>query len=129
MSGTTTTPSLKVVARQLEKLQSEIEQIKAEQNKQPLRHPPTGGMGGGGGKAHLAYCREAAPESDTISCYLDEDDPGSKIISVKCLLFSATKLSDCVPRLLTHKLIVVNKIGGTWYCFWFNNKIICDRPT
>ncbi len=68
MSGTTTTPSLKVVARQLEKLQSEIEQIKAEQNKQPLRHPPASG-GGMGTVIKIFEVQSAATGDGIYNCY------------------------------------------------------------
>lgn len=88
-----------------------------------------------GGGIHKAYCKTNALESSTIVCYLDEDlesppqDPPPEEITVHCLIFAATVLSECFPPLSQHDLINVYYIDEEWWCNgWFSGYIDCVPP-
>jgi len=72
---------------------------------------------------HIAYCDESAPADIVMNCHLDVDDTGT-VVEVNFFIVGpeGTNLDDCVPLLVMHNPIVVEKIRGEWWCkFWFNN--------
>lgn len=100
--------------RRVGQLEGDIEQLREEVNRIPVRHepplPPTEAAG-----IHKAYCKTDAPDDSTIiTCYLDENDTGQEI-EVHCRVYAATALAECVPELKIGKEIDVYKIGDEWW--------------
>lgn len=66
-------------------------------------------------RPRVAYCKDAAGASTTITCYLDTDGTGTEI-TVYCSIAGGGNLNTAIPRLADGTLILVSKIGATWRC-------------
>jgi len=62
-----------------------------------------------------AYCKAAAGAATTIQAYLDTDGTGQEV-TVYCSIAGGGNLNDAIPRLADGTMIIVDKIGDTWYC-------------
>ena len=113
-----------IIIRKLEQLGREVEELKSEANRTPLRIEPSLPKR----EIHKAFCKTDAPtDSNIIVCYLDVDLTGPEI-EVHCqYIFSASVLSECYPLLAQHDPIDVYYAYREWRCdWWFNGYIECD---
>jgi len=65
--------------------------------------------------SRAAYCKDPAGAATTIQAYLDTDGTGEEV-TVNCSIAGGGNLNDAIPRLTNGLLIIVDKIGDSWYC-------------
>ena len=77
-------------------------------------------------RPRLAWCKDDAGAGTTIDCYLDADGIGT-VIEVNCSIMNGTDLNAAVPRLEDGKVILVTKVGATWWAIHpFNGSEDCE---
>ncbi len=80
-------------------------------------------------RPRLAYCSAAAGGGSTIAATLDHTT--GTAISVTCNISGGTALNSATRRLEDNDLIIVTKIGGTWYAtegFDTTEDCVCEAP-
>ena len=77
-------------------------------------------------RPRIAYCKTDAGAGTTIVCYLDTDGTGTEI-TVNCSIMNGTDLNAAVPRLEDGGVLLVTKVGDTWWAIHpFNGSEDCE---
>ncbi|MCK4959192.1 MAG: hypothetical protein KAT00_07320, partial [Planctomycetes bacterium] len=119
------TPSLKVAAREIARLDKETTEIKRELGRSPVRvEQATPGSGGGG--VRMAYVKTTPGAVSTVDCYLDTDGTGDEV-TVTCSIAGGSQLNSAIPRIADGDLIYIAEIDGSWVCLTtFQTTEDCD---